>query len=252
MLYWIKFIYTTFLFPPGLFIVLLAWLAIRLLRRQRRSAVLLLTLTLLLYGCSIPLVSNAVVRSLESRYAPPAEPSGDLIVMLGGGATLDTPNLSGQGHLSGYAANRLLTAVQLQRRLQVPVVVSGGKVLATTGCEAEVAAHILRDLGVADQQILLDDQSLNTADNARNTAALMAQYGYRRPILVTSAFHMARSVKQFAKNGVTVQPYPADYLVNVHSGFEWHHLWPSAAALLEFSLGAKEYLGLWALTWYDR
>ncbi|WP_346355706.1 YdcF family protein [Azotosporobacter soli] len=251
MLYWIKFIYTTFFFPPGLFIVLFFALALRALKTRRsKLGLALLALTLLFYGCSIPLVSNLLVRSLESRYAPPISPQGDIIIVLGGGATLDTPNVSGQGHLSGYAANRLLTALQLERKLQVPIVVSGGKVLATTGCEALVAQQILLDLGVAPEHILLDEKSLNTAENARNTARIMQEKGYRQPILVTSAFHMARSVEQFTKNGVIVQPYPSDYLVNVHGGFEWYHLWPSAGALAEFSLAAKEYLGLLAVKWY--
>ncbi len=250
MFYWIKFIYTTFFFPPGLFIILFFVLALRTLKTRRKLGLALLALTLFFYGCSTPLVSNALVRSLESRYAPPPSPQGDIIIVLGGGATLDTPNVSGEGHLSGYAANRLLTALQLERKLQLPIVVSGGKVLATTGCEALVAQRILLDLGVEPKHILLDEKSLNTAENARNTARIMQEKGYRQPILVTSAFHMARSVKQFSKNGVMVQPYPSDYLVNVQDGFEWHHLWPSSAALNEFSLAAKEYLGLWAVRWY--
>lgn len=250
MLYWIKFVYTTFFFPPGLFILLFLALSLKLRRVSSKGAATLLLLTLGLYVCSIPLVSNAMLRSLEKAHPLPTQVTGDVIVLLGGGATLDTPNVNGEGHLSGHAANRLLTVAQLERKLDLPVIVSGGKVLATTGCEALVSQHILLGIGVRPEHIILDEKSLNTTENAKNTAAIMAERGFKSPILVTSAFHMERSLRQFAKAGVLATPYPGDYLVNVTSGFEWHHLWPSAAALQDFSLVAKEYLGLLAVKWY--
>ncbi len=250
MLYWIKFIYTTVLFPPGLFILLFLALGFKLRRVSQKGAAAVLLLTLGLYACSIPLVSNMMLRSLERVHPAPMQVAGDVIVLLGGGATLDTPNVNGEGHLSGYAANRLLTAAQLERKLDIPVIVSGGKVLATTGCEALVSQHILLGLGVRPEHIILDEKSLNTTENAKNTASILAERGFKSPILVTSAFHMERSLRQFAKAGVAATPYPGDYLVNTGNGFEWHHLWPSAAALQEFSLVAKEYLGLLAVKWY--
>jgi len=50
----------------------------------------------------------------------------------------------GHGHLSGYAANRLLTAAQLYHKYHLPIITSGGKVLETTGTEAETSRAILQ------------------------------------------------------------------------------------------------------------
>lgn len=250
MLYLLKFLYGTFFLPPGIMIVALLVLAIYLYRRQPGTAKIVMMLTLFFYILTTSFVSDRLMGSLEGKYQPPKSVSGDVIVMLGGGATLDTPNVHGQGHLSGFAANRLLTAAQLYQILHVPIAVSGGKVLDTTGLEADIAKKILVGLGVPAEQIITEDKSLNTTENAKFTKALMEQHGFKRPILVTSAFHMERSVMQFEKVGLTVTPYPTDYQTNVATKFESYQLWPSAGALLDTSIALKEYLGIIAVKWY--
>lgn len=248
-MYVIKFLYTVFLFPPGLFILallLFAWWR----RRSRALSRAALLAAAVLYLCSIALVSGPLVNSLETRHTPPAEVSGDVIVVLGGGVTLDTPNLGGRGHLTGSSANRLLTGLQLHHKLGVPIIISGGQVYATGGVEAEVARSILLSLGVPDDKIIAETASLNTGDNARNTAAILRQRGFARPILVTSAYHMERSVRQFGKAGVAVLPYPTDYQDNVVRQFHYTDLWPTYPAAGQLVLALKEYLGLAAIAWY--
>ncbi|WP_434133330.1 YdcF family protein [Sporomusa sphaeroides] len=246
----IKFLYITFLLPPGLFIAALAFVCGRMYYRHQRGAGLLALITALLYLISTPLVGDILIRSLESRYQPPAAITGDVIVTLGGGATADTPNVHGQGHLMGSAANRLLTAAQLYRLTGKPVIVSGGQVFANTGKEAEIARHILQGLGVADDNIIVEGQSLNTTDNAKFTQKIIAERGFTSPVLVTSAFHMERSVQQFAKYNMEVTPYPTDYQTNTRFIFEWHLLWPRADAFYNTQLAVKEYLGLMAVRWF--
>ncbi|MDF2927823.1 MAG: hypothetical protein K0Q75_61 [Anaerospora sp.] len=251
MLYVLKVIYSTFFVPPGIFLVLLLALVIRLFRQQRQSSSLLLGFTIFFYLCSIPAVADPVIRSLEARYTPPAAFSGDVIVLLGGGATMDTPNIDTHGHLSGYAANRLLTAAQLYHKYKLPILTSGGKVLETTGTEAEISRTILLGLGVPDNKIIVENQSLNTTQNAEYSKKLLDSYGFSHPILVTSAFHMPRAVLQFQKAGVTVvTPWPTDYQANVHSLVSWFDFIPSSGALTNIALSAKEYLGLAAIKWY--
>ena len=70
------------------------------------------------------------MRSLEGRFIPPSEVSGDVVIMLGGGATLDTPDVTGKGQLSSHASNRLLTVALLQKKLNVPIILAGGQVYA--------------------------------------------------------------------------------------------------------------------------
>ncbi len=248
-MYLVKFLYTVFLFPPGLFILVLllfAWWR----RRSRALARTALLAAAVLYLASIGLVSGPLVHSLETRHTPPDRVGGDVIVVLGGGATLDTPNLGGRGHLSGSAANRLLTGLQLYHKLGVPIIYSGGQVYATGGVEAAIARSVLLNLGVPDDKIITETASLNTGDNARYTAAILAERGFTRPILVTSAFHMERSVRQFQKAGVAVLPFPTDYQENLGRRFHYTDLWPTPLAAGQLVIALKEYLGLAAIAWY--
>ena len=252
MLYLLKIVYATFLLPPGCFLVCFAGLGWWLWRKKERMAAgVLFAVAFLLYAASTPALSETLVRSLEERYEPTVEMAqGDVLVVLGGGATLDTPNVQGEGHLAGHAANRLLTAYQLYRVEPRPIIFSGGQVFAGTGCEAAVAKHILQSLGVPENDILVEDQSRNTTENALFVQKLLQDKGFRQPVLVTSAFHMDRSVKQFAKIGVSTHPYPAGYMVNQQSIFEPRKLVPSADSLADTSLALKEYIALLAVRWY--
>jgi len=250
LLYLIKFIYVALLLPPGIFIIALLVTAWRSWRRSKQTARTILILAFLLYFCSTGLLAGTVLRSLESKYSPPNEPRGDVIVMLGGGATLDSPNIGGQGHLFGSAANRLLTAVQLYHKLGVPIIVSGGKVFEHTGLEADIAARIMLGLGVPADKIITETASMNTSQNARNSAVLLRERGFKQPILVTSAFHMPRSVLQFEKAGVAVVPFPTDYMPNNAGTFYFTALWPTAEAMGELATGVKEYLGIAVVKWY--
>ena len=248
MLYYIKAIYYTFFLPPGLFVTALLFCAWRL-RKNRRASKPLLLLAALLYLFSTEWFAGWLVHPLETAYQPPVRPQGDVILMLGGGATADTPNLTGLGHLSGNAANRLLTTAQLARATSLPIIVSGGKVFNTTGSEGEIAARILTDLGIAKERISVDDQSLNTRQNIFYSQEIMRQKGYQQVILVTSAFHMPRAMAECRAAGVQAVAYPTDYQMSLKRDVEFYQFWPSADALSTTSLAIKEYIGLAAL-WF--
>ncbi len=251
MIYFIKFIYVTFFLPPGIFLITLLFLAGWLFyKRERAIPILLLGMTSLFYICSNFYCSDLLLHSLEYRYRPPETIRGDVVIMLGGGATLDSPNLHHQGHLSGPAANRLLTCIQLYYQLNKPLIVSGGKVFQNTGREADIAKAILVETGIPEEKILVENQSLNTTENAKFIAAILKKHQYHHPILVTSAFHMWRAVKQFHKFGIEVTPYPTDYRTNQNLGFYGANMVPGAEALNNFSIALKEYYGILMMNWY--
>ena len=178
-------------------------------------------------------VAEKTMGWLESAYQPPERPAGDVIIMLGGGAYSDTPDVDGTGTLCASPASRLLTAVRLQRQLDVPILLSGGQVYEDTGAEAKIAKRVLMSLGVPEDKILTETRSINTSQNARFSAEILRENGLSHPILVTSAFHMKRSVLNFAKQGVAVEPFPTDYMVAHHPVFHYTKLRPQTEALLD-------------------
>lgn len=231
MVYLLKF-GAGWILPPGIFFLALWFVAWRLYKkREKRLAGVLAALVFVFYLACTQFVSERLMGALESAYEPPANPQGDVIIMLGGGAYPDTPDVSGRGTLCSSPANRLLTAVRLQRQLDLPIILSGGQVYSDSGAEAVIAKRILMDLGVPEDKILVEGRSVNTTQNAQFSAEIMRERGLTKPILVTSAFHMRRSVLNFEKQGIEVTAYPADYRTNTRHDFHYNKLKPSVGAL---------------------
>ena len=85
-----------------------------------------------------------------------------MIILLGGGIIDKVPDLSGFGIPSDDMLGRIVTAVRLQKKLHVPIIVSGGKVYKRGSAEAHIVKRFLVDLGVAESRIIVEDKSRNT------------------------------------------------------------------------------------------
>ena len=247
MVYVIKFLYSWVL-PPACFVVALIWLAWRLRRRDSALSCVAGLLGILMYAASIQPVSEALLRPLEYWHPFPLRVSGDSILLLGGGSLVDVPlpeNWSGQ--VQDVPAQRVIAAYTLHRRTGWPVIVSGGEVFRGEGREAVVMRDVLTGFGMDPGKIIMEDKSLNTEENAVFSATILKQRGYYRPVLITSAFHMPRSVSELKRAGVEATPYPTGYYVSRQS--HWNALsWvPTFSALRGTGLALKEYMGLAAL-----
>jgi len=233
------------LLPPGIFVAVLLLLSLRwMARRQWEPGVLSLFLATALYSLSIVPVADRLTAGLEGRYAIPARPEGDSIVLLGGGVYGRAADLTGAGFPSEEMLPRVVTAARLQRRLGVPVVVSGGKVFDRQDAEAPVVARVLSDLGVPREKILVEAKSRDTVENARRAKEILSANGLRRPLLVTSAYHMRRAVAVFEKAGVAVTPVPAGFRTWKGKPYPWASYLPSAGAFHGSTTALREYLGL--------
>ena len=254
MIYLLKF-GASFVLPPGLFFICLWALAVYLWRknknqRERWIAAGVFGVTTVFYLMSTSYVSGMMMSALENVYEQPAEPQGDVIVMLGGGVTADTPNQGAWGNLHAIPAGRLLTTAELYHRLKLPVLLSGGGKPHEEDClESVVAKRDLLRLGVPEDMILMENQSLNTRQNAIYSGKILRDHDLSHPILVTSAFHMERSVLNFQKEGFEVTAYPTDYRYNRQQVFHYNKLMPQTQALDDTVTVLREKLRL-AVTRY--
>ncbi|WP_027405908.1 YdcF family protein [Anaerovibrio sp. RM50] len=240
MIYILKF-GASLLMPPGIFILIFLVMAIWLWRKnEKRAASMVGAVTIAFYLLSTFWFSGLLIGSLENKYDMPKEFNGDCIVMLGGGALAGTPALDGTGTLSGAAGSRMAMAAELYRKTGLSIIVTGGQVYADSGNEAHIAKRELMLLGVPGEKILIEDQSLNTRQNALYTGEIIRDHGWNRPILVTSAFHMERSVLNFEKEGLEVIPAPADFHTNRPQSFNLNRLRPSSDALSDSVIFMQE------------
>lgn len=208
------------------------------------KAVLCACMTLLLYLSTIPLVGDAVIRSLEQQYPVPAKPGADGIIMLTGGAVTGSTDVDGRDSLLDQTLARAAAAAELHKQTKLPILISGGQVYADTANEGQITKRKLLSFGVPEQSIILENQSRSTKENAEKSKALLEQLQWKRPLLVTSAYHLPRAVHHFTGQGISVIPYPTAYMVSPTPVFSIIKLVPSASALDKLSLALKEYAGL--------
>ncbi|WP_184546410.1 YdcF family protein [Mucilaginibacter sp. FT3.2] len=145
-----------------------------------------------------------------------------------------------------WAADRFIQGVLLQRTGRVKkIVISGGNgLLINNGFkEADWVKSQLTALQIPDSCILLENQSRNTLENASLTKALLIKNQQQGPyILVTSAFHMRRSLQIFKNRGIDVIPYPCNYLAG-QGNISFFDLIPDAYVLNTWSIYIKEVIG---------
>jgi uncharacterized SAM-binding protein YcdF (DUF218 family) len=138
-----------------------------------------------------------------------------------------------------------VNAVQLARKHHLPIVVTGGSGETSPGDirEADAMADTAIRLGFPAQDIVIENHSRNTWENAEAVQKLLPG---KTIVLVTSAFHMWRSVGMFKKLGFTVLPSPAGFRSQTRHG-SYTDCLPQAAALGTSSTAIAEYL---SLSWY--
>ena len=253
MVYLLKF-GASWILPPGIFII--AFFAVAAycfkVKHDPKLAAVLATLTFTFYLLCTGFIAEKVIGSLESVYIPPSNVDdihADVIIMLGGGALPDMPDVDGVGTLCSSPASRVLAAVRLQRRLHIPILLSGGQVYSDTGAEAKIASRVLKSLGVDEKDIIVETRSINTTQNAKFSVEIMRERGLSRPLLVTSAFHMRRAVLNFAQQGVEVIPYPTDFMVTHSPQFHYTKLRPQSEALLYNVMVMQERLRTFVTEW---
>ncbi len=247
MLYIIKWFYA-WLLPPGLF--LLVALAMLYLSYKTKKKIWLILPLFFIYMLSIRPVSDRLIKPLENYYAQPDVTelnSAQAIVLLGGGSCSGVKDFDGEGQISAGAANRLLMALRLHKALHLPIVLSGGQVFAYSANEADIEYRVLKACGLEDKYLIKDSQSRNTAENAKYTKQICAQRNFGKVILVTSAFHMPRSVMLFEREGVDVIPYPADYQTNRETVLDAFAFVPNIDCLYNTAVAMKEYMGIVAV-----
>ena len=244
----IKKIISDLIMPPGIFIVLLMCYGFWLILKKRRDFWFPLILSTILYLLSIEPVKDFLLLPLENSYPPVEEnviDNNTLIVVLGGGIYDSSPEEKKTGSLTPDATKRLLYGFRLFSRYGGYLSLSGGRVLKNKDIpsEAEVMANILKELNVPLEKIFLDEKSLDTFENARNVAALVKEKDFKNIVLVTSAYHIPRSVMLFEKMGVKVTPAPTDYKTD-RTGYRFESFFPKMNYLKDCWCAIHEYLGI--------
>lgn len=237
-------IFNYIVFPPSVFILILFAALFYINRNRKKTVLIIIADILLIYLFSIEPVKNIVLSPLEN-YAPPIslkdKHNADYVVVLGGGTIDSSPEENGGGSLVPEAMKRALHGLYLAEQYRIPLIFSGGKVYSNQAeSEGEVAVKMLSRFSTGKIKLLKEDQSRTTSENAE---FIKKSFNAHRIILVTSAYHMKRSLYCFNKAGIICIPAPTDYKIDL-SGYNPTSYVPKISEMNDVYKGLKEYAGL--------
>ena len=162
-------------------------------------------------------LGTLLILPLEERFAQPDDaapveaPFG--IIVLGG--AIDTILSQARGTVSvSEAGERLFEAVKLAHRFpKARILFTGGhgRILYRSMSEADAVERLFLQMGISPDRLIFERKARNTWQNAKYTKALIKDHASERWLLITSAYHMARSVGCFNKVGLDTIPWPVDY-----------------------------------------
>jgi uncharacterized SAM-binding protein YcdF (DUF218 family) len=232
-------------------LLLFIWACGRLLKpHTRRGGWILISGTIaVVLICGWGWVPSYLLGRLQStpRLAQPQWKSRNVIVLLGGGHVRWT---GGEWSSSLFGMSRVRESARLYngcrtRTTFCKLLVSGGdpKKLGTT--EAEVMRDELLELGVKAPDILIENKSRNTFQNAEFSAPLVREQGADQVVLVTSGGHLPRATLFFSHFGIQVEGAPSDFVHVERSMF------PSAQNLFYTDLALHETIGVWRYHIYN-
>ncbi|PQA76174.1 YdcF family protein [Rhodoferax sp. TS-BS-61-7] len=236
---------------PLLWVFVLLLLSLLVLRRWPRAGRRLVgtALAVLVLMAWKPL-PEAIIRQLESRYpemAPNAKLEGYVgVVVLGGATESGRTQMAHVQPMLNDAAERMTgTVAVLRANPQLRVLFTGGEgaLMGVGQSEAERAKMFFDSLGLSGPQVQYESASRNTYENAVLTAKLQGVDPTQRWLLVTSAWHMPRSMATFAKAGWNVTAYPVDFRTGDSS--DWLDF-SMAGGAVEWQLALHELVGLLA------
>lgn len=233
--------------PGNLLLILLVlgmfllWTPWRRMGRRLTTLTALVMLTLAVFP-----IGADIVQSLENRFPPPTElpEKIDGIVVLGGMIDQIVSLKRGQPSINGAAERLTEFAVLAGRYPDAKLVFTGGsgKLMSQDLKEADAVKPFLEALGMDIDRIIFEDESRNTHENAVYSKDLAQPEEGKPWILITSAFHMPRSVGCFRQAGWSVIPYPVDY--NTTGTEEIEPTFNLIGGLGISSVAIKEWLGL--------
>jgi uncharacterized SAM-binding protein YcdF (DUF218 family) len=203
--------------PHTVLSLLTVWALLRLLRKRKepRRPWPALALLLAMAALCTPAAGCLAALTLECGSSPSEQrpPEAEAVVVFSAGLLPpEAPRL--RAELDEDSLQRCLHAARLYAQgPPCPVLVSGGKVDPDSpgpAC-ASVMGELLGQLGVRPSDLLLEERSRTTHENAVECARLLRERGIRRVALVVDAVDMPRAAGCLRKQGIEVLPSPCHF-----------------------------------------
>ncbi|RIW15164.1 YdcF family protein [Algoriphagus lacus] len=218
------------------------------IRRKWGKKILWTGIGLMLFFTN-PFLSNLALLAWEHEYKSFEEIENHEIGIVLTGVT----NLSKTAYDRTFfnkGADRITHALQLYRMGKIKrILITGGQGLNPVNpqSESEVLMRFLIMTGMPESDIMIEDQSKNTRENAAFTKVFLEKNSIpmdQEFLLITSAFHMTRAKGCFDKVGLQTETFPVDYYSHDIKFDLPGLLYPSPDSLSNWHKLVKEWIGL--------
>jgi len=235
----------------------LAWVALLLLTgllliktRPRWASRLCATALVLLLALGWEPLPNIALRYLEAQHPATAadrswQEQVGVIVLGGALEPAYAWTAPGQSALND-GAERMTEVVPLLRRnphLRVLFTGGEGELFGVGASEAERARQFFQAQGVPPEKLLLESGSRTTFENAVLSRRVAGAEAGKPWLLMTSAYHMPRSMAAFQKAGWNVTAYPVDFRTGLATPWSQYSM---DQGVKKWRLALHEMLGLLA------
>jgi len=241
-----------FIFPPGVFIILIL-IALWLLNFNVPAAKRVLKISALsLYLLSLPIVSELLITPLEPYPALDndaiVQSSAQAIVILSAGRFKYATEYDNKDVGGDNTFGRLRYGVKLHKVTQLPILLTGGLADDKNIPLGELMARDLWD-NFEIKSKWQENKSKNTAENAEFSREMLLKENINHIFLVSDAWHMRRAVSIFEKAGFIVTPAPTRFRGFYKEAFSFKidNILPSVTALKYSYYALHESLGT---VWY--
>jgi len=199
--FYIAKIFTAFLLPPGIFVIILIIAGFA----AKKWKYLFFVSAFFLYLLSLKPVANVLISPLESfRHYDKISPKA--VVVLGGGV-----NPNGVFKALPDAFKREMYGMLLAKKHDLPMILTGGGKIKEA-IEAKKDIQKFEKTCGCKIEYIPESRALNTYQNAKYTSELFKKLHLKKEIfLVTSAYHMKRAYILFKKFGFKIKTKPVDF-----------------------------------------
>jgi len=176
--------------------------------------------------------------------------SYDAGIVLGGSASFDK---YGRGYFNGSSDRFIETCILYKTHKIRKVIISGGSNGPNQPKDAIFQYKKMIEMGVEPSDIILEDSSRTTFENAMFTKIKIDSFRLKPPfVLITSAMHIPRAKRVFLKAGVPVVPFPCDYHVLESKLDFFDYIIPKVNVILSWNSYFKEVVGLFGYRLFNK
>ncbi len=236
----------SFLLSPVTWIAGFALAGMLVKQSPRRFRFFLVSGVMVLFFTN-PFMRNAAFRIWETPSVRIGDLSGtyDAGILLGG--AMRYFNAETGRIVYGNSVDRVIHAAALYRRGKIrTIVVTGGSgwILQPGMKEGTLMKDVLMDMGIPAGDILVENESRNTHQNAALTAPLLRRrFPKGRFLLITSAYHMRRTMGCFAREGIRADAFAVDQYAGRTVFSPDRLIVPDAASLVAWDYLIHEWAG---------